>query len=126
MKSHHPPELDYQRIETGSTGRGIPDVNYCHQGGEFWVELKIVKGRSIDLSPEQVAWHFRRTRAGGKTFIIARDKFDGPRKGKGDIIYIWPGCDVVPLKEKGLDCPGLVFKAPFDWDLLWMKLMQKT
>ena len=118
FKSHIPDGCDIQRIETGSTGRGIPDVNICYRGHECWVELKIIKGKQVGLMPEQVAWHYRRTRAGGSTFVVARDKYDGPRKGKGDTIHIWPGKDIVQLKEIGITCPGHIFHAPFKWDLI--------
>tara|TARA_R110000737_G_scaffold244400_1_gene255305 strand:- start:1223 stop:1666 length:444 start_codon:yes stop_codon:yes gene_type:complete len=116
LKSHLPPMCHTQRIETGSTGLGIPDVNLCWEGKELWIELKVVKGKRVDLSPEQCAWHFRRHRAGGKSLIMARDKFDGPRKGKGDVIYIWSSKDVVEIQEKGIECPAdFIFHAPFDW-----------
>ena len=123
FRSHIPKDCDVQRIETGSTGRGIPDINLCYQGYEFWIELKVVKGRSVDLAPEQVAWHYRRTRAGGTTWIIARDKYDKVKKGKGDFIYLWHGDCVVKVKEKGIECPGHRFSAPFDWAAIWAVLL---
>ena len=33
-------EVHWQRIETGMTGSGVPDVNGCAKGKEFWIELK--------------------------------------------------------------------------------------
>jgi Holliday junction resolvase len=117
FKKHLPSVADCQRIETGSTGLGIPDLNVCHKGREIWIELKIVKGRRVKLSPEQIAWHHRRNRAGGETYIIARDKYDGPRKGKMDVIYIWKGKVVVEVFEKGIDYPAMAtFISPFKWD----------
>ena len=118
INKHLPAKCHVQRIETGSTGRGIPDVNQCHQGVECWVELKIVKGKQVKLSPEQIAWHFRRARAGGTSWVIARDKADGVRKGKYDRIYVWPSSCVQGIFEKGIKCEGaFIFEAPFDWVL---------
>ena len=116
MRSHIPARADVQRIETGSTGRGIPDVNVCLEGNERWWELKIVKGRKVDLTPEQISWHFRRTRAGGVTWIVARDKVDGVRKGKYDKIYAWLGGEAIDVKRSGILHPTpYIWGAPFKW-----------
>jgi len=126
LKSHLPKDCHAQRIETGSTGLGIPDVNMCWQGHEFWVELKIVKGKRVELRPEQVAWLFRRNRAGGVSWIAARDKADGVRKGKYDRIHIWPGSLSMEVKELGVATPGgYVFEAPFNWDAIINTLFGK-
>ena len=123
LKAHLPKTIDTQRIETGSTGRGIPDVNMCKLGKEIWVELKVVKGRKVQLSPEQTAWHFRRTRAGGTTWILARDKVDGGRKGKYDKIYAWSGKYSVDVSGNGIDSENaIVWERPFDWDEIWQLL----
>ena len=45
-----PRGVDYKRIESGSTSKGIPDLNLYHDSGvEVWVELKVVKGRRVLL-----------------------------------------------------------------------------
>tara|TARA_R110000824_G_scaffold92279_1_gene224047 strand:+ start:252 stop:722 length:471 start_codon:yes stop_codon:yes gene_type:complete len=125
LKKHLPITCHTQRIETGSTGLGIPDVNLCWEGTELWIELKIVKGKRVELSPEQCAWHFRRNRAGGKSLIIARDKFDGVRKGKSDVIYIWNSSDVLKVQEQGIDCPvAFKFETPFNWDAIVASIFQ--
>ena len=117
LKSHLPKDCDHQRIETGSTGRGIPDVNLCWVGKEIWVELKIVKGTKVDIMPEQCAWHYRRTRAGGTTWILARDKADGVRKGKYDRIYLWKGEHAQEVLEHGINAGNkITWERPFDWD----------
>ena len=119
LKSHLPKDCHAQRIETGSTGLGIPDVNMCWEGKDIWVELKVVKGKRVELRPEQVAWLFRRNRSGGSSWIAARDKADGVRKGKYDKIYLWPGSNVIEVKEKGVEAiGGFVFESPFDWDAI--------
>ena len=120
VKKHLPLEVDWQRIETGGTGTGIPDVNICYNGQEHWIEFKIVKGRSVDLSPMQIAWHSRRTKAGGRTWIIARHTFDGPRIGKGDRIYLWPGRCAKEVMQKGISYSETAlghyqWESPFPW-----------
>lgn len=116
FKGHLPKGSDFQRIETGSTGRGIPDVNLCYEGRECWVELKIVMGKRIEVRPEQVAWHFRRNRAGGVTWILARDKYDSPRKGKADLLLLWRGAQARQLAENGVAVPTVAtWHKPFDW-----------
>ena len=50
------PKVHWQRIETGITGAGVPDVNGCLDGKEVWVELQRVKGRQIGLRPMHIAW----------------------------------------------------------------------
>jgi len=117
VKSHLPVGAHWQRIETGGTGTGIPDVNLCYEGKEIWIELKLVKGKRIDLSPTQIAWHMKRTKAGGRTWILARHTYDGVRIGKGDKIYLWEGNQAKALKELGMNCENsLTWEAPFDWE----------
>jgi hypothetical protein len=116
VKSHLPVGAHWQRIETGSTGTGIPDVNICLNGKEIWVELKLIKGKRVDLAPTQVAWHVKRSKAGGHTWILARHTYDGTRVGKGDNIYLWSGLHAKAVKEDGtLFGEHKVWKAPFDW-----------
>ena len=87
------PTVHWQAIETWSTGQGVPDANGCHQGAEFWVECKLATGYVVPLRAEQVAWLERRTRAGGRTFIMVRQQAPaGPRRGpKIDHLWLFPG-----------------------------------
>ena len=45
------PSIHLQRIETGMTGAGVPDVNGCAKGKEFWVELKEIHLVILTLRP---------------------------------------------------------------------------
>ncbi len=67
------PKVHWQRIESGATSRGVPDINACYAGKEFWVELKILHGDRVSLTPQQVAWHTRRSKQGGITWIMVHD-----------------------------------------------------
>jgi hypothetical protein len=57
------------RIES-STINGIPDVNACIDGKEFWIELKCNRGKNIGISKYQFVWHLKRNKCGGKCFIL--------------------------------------------------------
>jgi Holliday junction resolvase len=78
----HLPGADWQRIETGGTGLGIPDLNGCHAGVEVWVENKWTNGWKVKVRPEQVGWLERRARHGGRVFVAVRQT--GPM-GRDDL-----------------------------------------
>lgn len=68
------------RIES-TVGEGLPDVNYCINGEEGWVELKVVKLwpkrpltplRVPHYSPVQRLWHREQKLAGGRIFVLLR------------------------------------------------------
>lgn len=57
---------DWQPIES-TTGAGIPDLNYCLQGSEGWIESKTIEMPvrastkiNLELRPSQIAWLYRR------------------------------------------------------------------
>lgn len=86
----------YQRIKEieesyrGNTARwmrvenvllpGVPDINYCINGIEGWLELKCppvkanekssVFGGGHGVSPAQLAWALSQSRAGGRCFLL--------------------------------------------------------
>jgi hypothetical protein len=117
LDKHRGTRAHYQRIETGGTGLGIPDVNIKVDGcEETWIELKVVQGLRVELRPEQVVWHVRRARSGGSSWVLAREKKNGPRVGTVDRLYVWPGRVAQEIAAQGVACPGAaVFNAPFDW-----------
>lgn len=97
------PLWDWQRIETGGTGRGIPDVNGCLMSNEIWVELKGTTGWSPVIRPEQVAWAERRTRYGGKVFLAVRRTCDaGPRRESADELWIYRATGFRSVALEGL------------------------
>ena len=65
----HIPQADWQAIESGTTGGGIPDLNGCFDGVEFWIECKATAGWRVKIRPAQVAWTERRMRHGGRVFL---------------------------------------------------------
>ena len=98
------PGPHWQRVETGGTGRGIPDINGCLDGVEVWIENKATDGWTAGLRPEQVGWIDRRARAGGRVFVLVRrTTVSGPRRGDAvDDLYLHAGRDVVELAQRGL------------------------
>ncbi len=66
------PEIHWQRIENVS-GTGVPDVNGCSSGIEFWFEGKVAKDGSFIIRPDQIAWLTRRFNAGGRVFVVVRE-----------------------------------------------------
>jgi len=101
----------WQRIETGGTGRGIPDVFGIHQGVCCWIELKIARGNKVKLTPEQVAWLIKFARMGARTFIlVATNK---------QRMYLFPGLEAREVLDFGLHHePLLKLKLPYAWNAL--------
>lgn len=92
------PKFHWTSIESPWTGAGTPDAEYCYAGCEGWVEFKRAQGWNAGMRPEQVGWHMRRARCGGRSFIAVR---------KGEDLYIYNGCDA-----KQLHCDGMLNVKP--------------
>lgn len=119
----------WQAVETGGTGLGIPDSNYCTLVGpgegvgvEGWVEFKQTDAWAVGLRIEQISWHKSRWRYGGLTHIATRRHHSGgPRKGQAvDELWIHQGRWVSELNRDGLksDVPvaGVWSGGPANWD----------
>jgi hypothetical protein len=120
----HLPHLHWQSIETGLTGRGVPDSNFCSDGTEGWIEFKWTAAWGVDLRPEQVGWHMRRARAGGLTRIAVRQQCAaGPRRGPAvDALWLLRGSFAADIRSGGLrhlpsgSCLGQWHNGPANWD----------
>lgn len=106
---------------------GVPDLNFCIDGVEGWVEMKQTDGWAVTLEPEQVSWLFRRHRNGGRVFVAVRRWHDGgPRRGPAcDELWLLRGQYAPDLKTLGLKwamtSPALLGRwchgpARWDWD----------
>ena len=65
----------FDRIESHATSQGRPDVNYCIDGREGDIELKVYdpKRGGFILRSSQNAWFCNRVRSGSvRCFILAR------------------------------------------------------
>ena len=100
------------RIEN-KVGPGIPDVNGCYKGIEFWLELKVIKGNSLQLSKFQKAWIYERTRVGGKVFVLARPL-------SGSVLKVFEGSNAIRGPESRY--PVLWIHDHDDW-LKFYKLL---
>lgn len=67
------PGLHLITIES-STSNGIPDTNFCYQGHDVWMELKLLRGNNIYLEKFQAQFHVTRNMKGGKSIIFAADR----------------------------------------------------
>jgi len=116
LKSVH-----WQKIETWSTGQGVPDLNGCspstwkdERGFEFWIECKKTAGSRLahNLSPEQIGWIERRLRFGGRVFVaVRRLRPAGLRLGRAlDELHLFHGSAVRGLAKAGI--AGLGAPAP--------------
>ena len=115
------PDIHFQRIETGLTGSGVPDVNGCAKGKEFWIELKeIHRGKSLTLRPMQVAWMAKRSAVGGQVFVLAR---------KQDVIKLYhvdglSGAKELQENPKGFYQNSLItLIKPYEWGNLYSALL---
>lgn len=114
------PDFDWQSVETGGTGRGIPDSNFCakpllphHSGYEGWIEYKSTDGYAVALRPEQTGWITRRVRFGGRVWIAVRRRHGGgPRLGDPvDELHLIPGGLAVAARVGGLRAPPVLRAA---------------
>jgi Holliday junction resolvase len=89
----------YVRIE--ATAAGIPDVLVSDSDGQLHlIELKMVKGSKIKLSPHQVSFLTRFSKTGASVWILAR------REGVMPSHYLFYGDAAIALAEGSLDQAG--------------------
>jgi Holliday junction resolvase len=117
------PQVNWTTIESRYTESGIPDLNGCYAGADFWIECKVTKAYAVVLRPAQIAWIDRRIRAGGKVWIAIRRY---SKKNKVDELWLVNGGAVRELNEYGLrgngQLPGVGFPGgPGEWP--WKKIL---
>ena len=121
LLQNHLPMIHWQSIET-LIGRGTPDMNGCLDGQEFWIENKATSGWTVTFETGQVAWHERRFRAGGRTFIaVRRQAIAGPRRGEAvDELWLFRGQEARAVSLDGLKgkqpIVGIWHGGPARWD----------
>lgn len=69
----------FDRVEN-AIGSGMPDVNYCIEGIEGWLEIKSpvepkrpttpLFGSNHNVSQEQINWFCRQRQSGGNSFLL--------------------------------------------------------
>jgi hypothetical protein len=63
-------------IETGEVSLGVFDINFCYQGREGWIELKIADNRAPYIRPSQIQWANRRVAVGGYIMLLMLSKYE--------------------------------------------------
>jgi penicillin-binding protein-related factor A (putative recombinase) len=110
--------IHLQRIETGMTGAGVPDVNGCAKGKEFWIELKeIHSGNALTLRPMQISWLAKRA-SFGQVFVMAR------KNDEIKLYHIDSLTGIQELVKTGYKSKALVtLTIPYDWEALTSALL---
>ena len=109
VKKNLPPKSFPTRIENRHGG-GVPDVHVVWDCLPFWVELKVSKGKGVNLSPQQIAWNTAYSRCGGVSFILVK----GTRSGD---LFLFEGSRAAEIGEIGLAASPLYRGR--DWTELW-------
>lgn len=113
FRARVPPPVHWTSVETGGTGRGVPDSNFCADGVEGWIEYKVTAGWSVTLRPEQIGWLTTRARHGGRVFVAVRRRCEeGPRRDWADDLYLLEGAAARELREQGLRQFAVTKNAP--------------
>ncbi len=113
------PHYFFIAVENPISGGGVPDHHWCCRGISGWNEYKVVSGLVISFRPEQIGWHKKYARYGGRSFIIIRKV----NKKAGDELWIYRGADADKHMMK-FEEPLLKFEGgPARWD--WL-LIDKT
>jgi Holliday junction resolvase len=113
------PDIFWQRLESGMTAPGIPDLFGCDEGAWAFVELKCVRGRTINLTPNQVNWMRKADKAMVNARILAW------RKDKNvDLFYIWDCHHAAAVAERGIGAQhAQIFSLDgADWDKIFISL----
>ena len=55
----------------------MPDVYAIWEGLPIWLELKVITGNKVLLSPQQIAWHTSHSHVGGLSFILVKHQGQG-------------------------------------------------
>jgi hypothetical protein len=72
----HLPQVHWQPVETGLISMGVPDINYCYEGIEGWIEYKKSDlNDRIGFRPEQIGWIKDRLRHGGRVHVAVLVEF---------------------------------------------------
>lgn len=111
---------DTLSIESRGTMTGVPDLNFCVDGIEGWIEFKRADARlRCTIRPAQIAWMFRRAGAGGRVFIAVRDDYGALRSR----LWLYRGTAAEALAARALPEVlhlGCWTGGPSHWD--WQEL----
>jgi hypothetical protein len=109
--------FDMIAVETGSTDGGVPDLNYCKDGIEGWVEMKRVEHWRVAIRPAQVGWAERRIAHGGRVFMAVRKERNQLWLFRGEVIRA-----LLDTRVDEVPSLGFWFGGPSKWD--WTAIEQ--
>jgi hypothetical protein len=115
------PNCHFTRIES-RVNLGIPDVLLAFPHGQFAVvELKVVKrGRKVNLSPHQVAFHIKHADLRCPTYILVQHQPAGTTHASKSELLLYCGEQAIDLVTLGVDTPAL---ARWPWTAIsWAEL----
>lgn len=115
------PNCHFTRIES-RVNLGIPDVLLAFPHGQFaMVELKVVKrGRKVNLSPHQVAFHIKHADLRCPTYILVQHQPAGTTHASKSELLLYCGEQAIDLVTLGVDTPAL---ARWPWTAIsWAEL----
>ena len=101
------------------TGAGVPDVNGCAKGKEFWFELKeIHSGNKKTIRPKQITRIAKRASFGGQVFVMAR------KNDEIKLYHIDSLTGIQDLVKTGYKSNALVtLTIPYNWNALVTALL---
>lgn len=119
--------VHWVRIENSSLS-GTPDANFCFDGYDVWVELKILRGNYVYLKKFQQVFHLSRNRKGGHSFIFARDKERIMVLAFTDPEVLKKGIAVGDFRKYNVQDLELViqWEKPFNWAEMFYQLMERV
>lgn len=102
------PNCHFTRIES-RVNLGIPDCLLAFPHGEFMmVELKVVRrGRKVNLSPHQVAFHVKHADLRCPTYILVQYFPPGTAHAHKSELLLYCGEQAIDLVNLGIDTPAL-------------------
>ena len=106
--------IHFTRIES-KTINGIPDLNCCAEGVEFWMELKSDKVKYPKLSKWQISWINKRIKNGGVVIICNQTLLDRRLE-----LYR----PVSVFTDRRSLVPSLSFSFPYHWPTFRRQLLQ--
>ena len=106
--------IHFTRIES-KTINGIPDLNCCAEGIEFWMELKSDKVKYPKLSKWQIRWINKRIKNGGGVIICNQPLLDSRLE-----LYR----PVTVFTDPRTLGPSLSFSFPYHWPTFRRQLLQ--
>ena len=118
------PSCRLTRIES-RVNLGIPDVLLAFPHGEFvMLELKVVKrGRKVNLSPHQVAFHAVHADMRCPTFILVQYWPAGATRTAQSELLLYHGSQAIELAELGVTLAPV---ARYPWTgVMWNMLRQE-